>query len=121
MSSAHRDARIGAATSAALTLVALALLDTLVQQQLGASLDTAAVVARAGPGVIALGGLEPGAAAMAAVDLAQACAALSWQYGGALVVGLGTAGVLLNGVAARMAAWIEGRVWDAPGRVAPAR
>jgi hypothetical protein len=121
MPSARRHARAGAAVAVALTIVALALLDALVQQQLGASLATAGLAAAAGPGGIGLGSLAPTTASLVAVDLAHAQAALTWQYGGALVIGLGTAAVLLNGGARRLAAWFESRVPRHPVRGLPAR
>lgn len=121
MSSARRSACIGAAVATTLTLVTLVLLDILVQQQLGGALAGAALSTRAGPGAIALDGLEVGSAARVAVDLAQDRAAMTWQYGGTLVVGLGTAAVLLNGVAGRLAGWIEARLPEPAGRGLRAR
>lgn len=112
MSATRRPALLGAATAAALTLIALVLLDVLVQQQLGTNLATVGLATRAGPGVVSLSELGMSGAA---VDAAHAQARWAWQYGGALVIGLGTAGVLLNGVGARMAAWIEARVPAATG------
>ena len=110
MPAVHPNATVGALSAAALTVVAMFLLDSLVQQQLGATLQTVGLATQAGPGVIGLEALDAGAGARGAVDLAHGRVALAWQYGGALMIGLGTAGVLLNGVGARLAGAIEGRL-----------
>jgi hypothetical protein len=110
MPAARRPAVLGVSAAVALTLAALFLLDLLIQQHLGHQLGTVGLATRAGPGVISLGELGMGAGAGEAVSLAHAQAEWAWRYGGALVVGLGTAGVLLNGVAAgaarRLEAWL---------------
>ena len=119
MPAARRPAVVGVSAAVALTLAALFLLDVLIQQHLSHQLGTVALASRAGPGVLSLGELGMGAGGSEAVSLAHAQAEWAWRYGGALVVGLGTAGVLLNGVAAEAARRLESWLPRAAHRTSP--